>query len=181
MVQGSLENPVRVKYRYRKNSQVINKHSLENINNCYMIRNIIFAEDDEDDQFYFREVFQEINKNIQLQFVSNGNELMQMLQNFLPDMVFLDLEMPYKNGLECLVELRNNPSLNKLPVIVLSSTVRPVNIQTAYEMGASLFLHKSSTDSDYAESLKKIMSMDWNDPEEIRGKYFENNQFRSFN
>jgi len=146
-----------------------------------MIRSIVFAEDDEDDQFYFREAFYEIDKNIQVRFVSNGNQLMQLLKNFLPDLVFLDLEMPYKNGLECLVELRNNPLLNKLPAIVLSSTMRPANIQTAYEMGANLFLHKSSRYTEYSNCLKRVMSMDWNNPELIRQQHCTNMVFRAFN
>lgn len=146
-----------------------------------MIRSIVFAEDDEDDQFYFREAFHEIDKEIQVRFVSNGNDLMQLLKNFLPDLVFLDLEMPYKNGLQCLVELRNNPSLNNLPVIVLSSTMRPANIQTAYEMGANLFLHKASRYSEYSNCLKQILSMDWNNPDLIKKQYCTNMVFRSFN
>ena len=146
-----------------------------------MIRSIVFAEDDEDDQFYFREAFYEIDKNILVRFVSNGNQLMQLLKNFLPDLVFLDLEMPYKNGLECLVELRNNPLLNKLPAIVLSSTMRPANIQTAYEMGANLFLHKSSRYTEYANCLKQVMSMDWDNPELIREQYCTGMVFRAFN
>jgi len=146
-----------------------------------MIRSIVFAEDDEDDQFYFREAFHEINSEIRVRFVSNGNQLMQLLKNFLPDLIFLDLEMPYKNGLECLVELRNNPALNKLPVIVLSSTMRPANIQTSYEMGANLFLHKSSRYSEFSECLKQIMMMDWDHPELIRKQHCNDMVFRSFN
>jgi len=146
-----------------------------------MIRSIVFAEDDEDDQFYFREAFHEINKDIQVHFVSDGNQLMQLLKNFLPDLIFLDLEMPYKNGLECLVELRNNPLLNKLPVIVLSSTMRPANIQTSYEMGANLFIHKSSRYPEYSNCLKQIISMDWNYPELVREQHCTDMVFRSFN
>jgi len=146
-----------------------------------MIHNIVFAEDDEDDQFYFREVFREMDKNIHLVFVSNGHQLMHLLQNFIPDLVFLDLEMPYKNGLQCLVELRDNPLLNKLPVIVLSSTMKPSNIQTAYEMGANLFVHKSSRYSEYSECLNTIITMDWDDPETIREQYCSDTVFRSFN
>jgi CheY-like chemotaxis protein len=90
-----------------------------------MIRYIVFAEDDEDDQLYFREAFHEINKDIHLSFVSNGIQLIKLLNDFLPDLLFLDLEMPYKDGLQCLVELRDNSVSNKLPVVILSSTMNP--------------------------------------------------------
>jgi DNA-binding NarL/FixJ family response regulator len=146
-----------------------------------MIRTVVFAEDDEDDQLYFREVFREINADIQIVFVTDGNQLLQLLSNFLPDIVFLGLEMPYKNGLECLVELRRNLSSVNLPVVVFSSTTRPANIQTAYEMGAHLFLHKSSRYSEYSDCLKKILSMDWDHPEKIRDHYCNEMVYHSFN
>jgi CheY-like chemotaxis protein len=146
-----------------------------------MIRTVVFAEDDEDDQLYFREVFREINADIQIVFVTDGNQLLQLLRNFLPDIVFLDLEMPYKNGLECLVELRRNLSSVNLPVVVFSSTMRPANIQTAYEMGAHLFLHKSSRYSEYSDCLKEILSMDWDHPEKIRDNYCNQMVYHAFN
>ena len=87
-----------------------------------MIRTVVFAEDDEDDQLYFKEVFREINADIHVVFVRDGRQLLQLLRNFLPDILFLDLEMPYKNGLQCLVELRANASYADLPIVVFSST-----------------------------------------------------------
>jgi CheY-like chemotaxis protein len=146
-----------------------------------MISSVVFAEDDEDDQLYFREVFREIDPHIQIVFVRDGNQLLQLLRNFLPDLLFLDLEMPYKNGLECLVELRKDIAYNNLPVVIFSSTMRPANIQTAYEMGAHLFLHKSSTYSEYAHCLKQIVSLDWSDPEKIRNNYCTDTVYGSFN
>ena len=146
-----------------------------------MIKTIVLAEDDEDDQLYFREVFHEIDSNIKIMFVRDGNQLLQLLKNFLPDLLFLDLEMPYKNGLECLVELRKDTSYNNLPVVIFSSTMRPANIQTAYEMGAHLFLHKSSSYSECSHCLKQILSMDWNDPEKVREKHCSDAVYHSFN
>ena len=146
-----------------------------------MIKTIVFAEDDEDDQLHFKEVFYEIDADIQIVFVRDGNQLLQLLKNFLPDLLFLDLEMPYKNGLECLVELRKNIAYNNLPVVICSSTMRPANIQTAYEMGAHLFLHKSSSYSDYSYCLKQILSLNWGDPEKVRATYCTDAVYHSFN
>ena len=83
-----------------------------------VIGNIILAEDDIDDQNIFQIALQEIDSSIQTQFVSNGKELLHLLQTHKPDILFLDLEMPYKNGLECLLEIKNDPRLEKIPVIV---------------------------------------------------------------
>jgi CheY-like chemotaxis protein len=146
-----------------------------------MISNIVFAEDDEDDQLYFKEAFHEINPSVRVVFVTDGIQLSRLLKNFLPDLLFLDLEMPYRNGLQCLVELRANPCSVNLPVVVFSSTMQPANIQTAYEMGAHLFLHKSSRYSEYSDCLKKILSMDWDHPEKVRENYCRDTVYHSFN
>src|SRR6476620_9213929 len=102
------------------------------------IQSIVLADDDEDDRFVFKDVIHEVDEKVKVEIVSDGLQLMSLLKHFAPDLLFLDLEMPYKNGLECLVEIRANPLLEQLPVIVFSSTTRPANIQTAYEMGAHL-------------------------------------------
>jgi len=99
--------------------------------NTKTITSIILAEDDIDDQNIFQIALQEIDSAIQTQFVSNGKELLALLQNNIPDLLFLDLEMPYKNGLECLIEIKADTRLEKIPVIVFSSTTKPSNIQTA--------------------------------------------------
>jgi len=146
----------------------------------FFIRNVIFADDDEDDRSVFQYVINEIDPDIRIEFVSNGIQLVDLLQHFMPDMIFLDLEMPYKNGLECLVEIREHPRLNTLPVIVFSSTTRPANIQTAYEMGAHLFLIKASTVQEYKQALQTILELNWNQPEKVREQYCVNGRYTAF-
>ena len=144
------------------------------------ITNIVLAEDDIDDQNIFQIAMQEIDPSVQVQFVANGKELLQLLQNYRPDIIFLDLEMPYKNGLQCLIEIRDNPRLATLPVIVFSSTTKPANIQTAYEMGAHLFFIKPPIYSDYLSSIKAIFKLNWNDPETVREQYCVNGRYTAF-
>jgi CheY-like chemotaxis protein len=146
-----------------------------------IITNIILAEDDIDDQNIFQIALQEIDSNICTQFVSNGKELLSLLQNHRPDILFLDLDMPYKNGLECLMEMKSDPELEKIPVIVFSSTTKPSNIQTAYEMGAHLFFIKPPIYSDYLSSIKAIFKLNWNDPQAVREQYCINGRYTAFN
>jgi CheY-like chemotaxis protein len=144
------------------------------------VNHIIFAEDDADDRLFFEDVIKNYNPSIRIDFVSNGVRLMEILPNFLPDLLFLDLEMPYKNGLECLVDIRNNNRLQELPVIVFSSTTRQANIQTAYEVGAHLFLIKSPTYTEYAGSIKAALNLDWTRPDHIKEQYCVNGRYTSF-
>lgn len=145
------------------------------------ISNIILAEDDIDDQNIFQIALEEISPSIQTQFVANGKELLALLQNNKPDLLFLDLEMPYKNGLECLIEMKSNPVLEKIPVIVFSSTTKPSNIQTAYEMGAHLFFIKPPIYSDYLSSIKAIFQLSWDEPDKVREQYCINGRYTAFN
>ena len=148
--------------------------------NTKIIARVILAEDDVDDQNIFQIALEEIDSAIQAEFVSNGKELLHLLQTNKPDLLFLDLDMPYKNGLECLVEMRNDPALEKIPVVVFSSTTRPSNIQTAYEMGAHLFFIKPPVYSDYLSSIKSILKLNWNDPEVVREQYCVNGRYTAF-
>jgi CheY-like chemotaxis protein len=145
------------------------------------ISNVILAEDDIDDQNIFQIALQEVSPQIQLDFVSNGKELLETLKTHRPDILFLDLEMPYKNGLECLVEIRNDPKLEKIPVVVFSSTTKPSNIQTAYELGAHLFFIKPPVYNDYLVSIKTILALNWKDADAVRNQYCVNGRYAAFN
>jgi CheY-like chemotaxis protein len=132
------------------------------------LRSIVYADDDSDDREFFTYIIATKCSQCKLEYVSNGIQLMQLLEHIYPDLVFLDLDMPYKNGLECLVEIRKNERLADLPIIVFSSTSKPSNINTAYEMGAHLFLIKPPGFEKYTSMLEAILSMNWKQPEQIR-------------
>jgi CheY-like chemotaxis protein len=88
--------------------------------------------------------------------------------------------MPYKNGLQCLIEMQNDPELEKIPVIVFSSTTKPSNIQTAYEMGAHLFFIKPPIYSDYLSSIKAIFKLNWSNPQAVKEQYCVNGRYTAF-
>lgn len=144
------------------------------------VRSVILADDDADDHDFFRAALWEIDPSIRLDVVDNGLELLDLLSCYVPDLLFLDLEMPLKNGLECLLAIRRNPQLRALPVVVFSSTTRPANIQTAYEMGADLYLIKSHNYSDLRSSVKALLFMNWSDPARVKEQYRVNERYTAF-
>ena len=144
------------------------------------INTVILADDDIDDIDIFKEAISAIDGNIKLEVVKNGKELMSLLRHMLPDLLFLDLEMPQKNGLECLVEIRGDEKLKDIPTIVFSSTTRQSNIQTAYEMGGHLFLVKSPVYSELTAAIKAVVLLEWSDPEAIKNQYCINNRYAAF-
>lgn len=154
--------------------------NLTSKNTTHPVRSVLLADDDTDDHDFFRTALREVDPAIRLDIVKNGQELLQLLSYYVPDLLFLDLEMPLKNGLECLLEIRRHPRLNALPVVVFSSTTRPSNIETAYAMGADLYFIKSHTYSDLLSSVRAMLAMDWSDPARVKEQYRVNDRYTAF-
>ena len=86
---------------------------------------MILADDDIDDCLLFNEALNSVAPSVKLSIVNNGEQLMQLLYNSegdLPEALFLDLNMPRKNGYECLPLIKKNDKLSKLKVIVHSTS-----------------------------------------------------------
>jgi CheY-like chemotaxis protein len=144
------------------------------------IHSIIVADDDSDDRLFLEDVLYELAPAKSVTSVKDGQELLSLFMHFIPDILFLDLEMPLKNGLECLKEIRNNPATKELPIVVFSSTNREYNIDVAYEMGAHLFLSKPSSYDDLKLAIQTILSFDWSNPAAITKQYYVNGVYQPF-
>lgn len=87
--------------------------------------NILLAEDDIDDQFFFEKALKQVPIEAKLTILNNGDQLMEYLKvniKNIPDIIFLDISMPRKTGIECLVEILENELLNKIPIVMLSTS-----------------------------------------------------------
>lgn len=118
---------------------------------------ILLADDDEDDRYFFRKIIDELPFQTQLTTAEDGQKLMDYLllnSTKLPDVLFLDYNMPRKNGFECLVAIKLNPKLQKLPVIIYSTYVHEDLADMLYEHGAYFYIRKA----ELAE-LKKLLNM----------------------
>jgi CheY-like chemotaxis protein len=113
--------------------------------------NILFADDDVDDRFFFEKALREIPMETNLTMVLDGELLMNYLAEHLeqlPDVLFLDLSMPRKSGFECLAEIRENAKLKDMPVVMFSTSyTRDKNyeqsmVKILYQMGAQDFIRK---------------------------------------
>jgi CheY-like chemotaxis protein len=148
--------------------------------NQKVIQSIVLADDDSDDHHFFKEALAEASPATALTIVKDGKELLDLLQHYLPDLLFLDLDMPVKNGLECLQEIRSNEKTKSIGVVVFSSTTRPANIETAYEMGADLFYIKPSNYNELLSSIKAIIHLDWSNPLTIKSQYYIEGKYTAF-
>jgi CheY-like chemotaxis protein len=99
---------------------------------------IILAEDDAGDRMLFEEALNEVNAKTELVTAEDGVELMSTLDQTVPPkphVIFLDLNMPLKNGFECLKEIRDTPKLKEIPVVVFSTTDNPNTVDATYALG----------------------------------------------
>jgi CheY-like chemotaxis protein len=106
---------------------------------------VLLADDDDDDCFFFNQILTSLPVATALTVVRDGEQLMDLLQqegNTLPDIVFLDLNMPRLSGYECLVELKRDPQLIHLPVIILSTFILPELQERLYSLGAMRCVQK---------------------------------------
>lgn len=123
---------------------------------CTTPLNLLLADDDLDDAMFFEEALAELPISSQLKIVNDGEKLMQLLTTeaiVLPDIIFLDLNMPRKTGIECLSEIKLNENLKTLPVIIYSTSLDDEVVNLLYEKGAYHYIQKPGEFSE----LKKVI------------------------
>lgn len=155
-------------------------HPLRNFNALEMIYSILLAEDNLEHCFFFRRAIKEIAPDIQVNEVHDGDSLIELLESYLPDLLFLDLAMPCKNGIQCIQEIRDDRAYDHLPIIVFTVSTQDHSIQTAYGFGANLYFVKPENYDSLISSLRKILELNWSDPKSITDKYFHNNKYAAF-
>lgn len=110
------------------------------------VLDILIADDDLDDRFLFGIALKEVPIPSRLSSVSNGQQLMDYLAantKNLPDVVILDLNMPLKNGNECLVEIKRAETLKHLPIVIYSTSLQDEVADILYQNGAHFYLQKT--------------------------------------
>lgn len=125
---------------------------------------IFLADDDSDDRAMFEEVIEEIDATIQLFCAEDGMVLLQLLNTEkypLPHLIFLDLNMPNKNGKECLDEIRKSEHLKNIPIVIYSTSSSPKDIEDTFEKGANLYVRKPSSFNELRKITKEVLCMDW--------------------
>ncbi len=124
---------------------------------------ILFVDDDSDEMYLFKEALEHTGLNISLSNAQNGNQLKEYLFNkTLPDLVFLDINMPYKDGLESLIEIRSNPLLDKLKIIIYSTTKVKNIVHACFNAGADLFVLKPDDFDGMVKVIGSVCKRNWN-------------------
>jgi CheY-like chemotaxis protein len=121
---------------------------------------ILLADDDEADRLLFTEAFLELKIRTIVQTVNNGIELLQYLNEkdaLLPDLLFLDLNMARKDGLQCLKEIRGNDKLKNISVVIYSTSSNENDIEETFLNLANLYLTKPANFNFLKQLLEKAI------------------------
>jgi CheY-like chemotaxis protein len=132
-------------------------------NNAHKPITILMADDDRDDCLLVRKAFEASRLVNDLRFVEDGEELMDYLRRRgkyadapRPGLILLDLNMPRKDGREALKEIKDNPDLREIPVVVLTTSKSEEDIFRSYNLGANSYITKPVTFEGLVDVMKAL-------------------------
>jgi CheY-like chemotaxis protein len=127
---------------------------------------ILMADDDEDDRMLAREALEECRLANNLHFVEDGEELMDYLchrgqysisaNSPRPGLILLDLNMPRKDGREALQEIKADPDLRQIPIVILTTSQAEEDIYRTYDLGANSYITKPVTFESLVDVMKAL-------------------------
>ena len=125
---------------------------------------VLLADDDEDDCLFFRDAFSEMKIKTTVKTVNDGAQLMDYLnnpENRLPNVLFLDINMPRKGGMECLAEIRGSARLKDLSVAMYSTSASEEDIEETFVKGANVYIKKPNDFATLKKVLGEVISINW--------------------
>ena len=130
----------------------------------YDALHILLADDDEDDRLFFKDAIEEVKVKTVVRIVEDGVQLLDYLNKpdiSLPNVVFLDLNMPRKNGMECLKEIRSDHKLKDLSVVIYSTSASEEDIEATFVRGANVYIKKPNDFDELKRVLGQVLSLNW--------------------
>lgn len=133
-------------------------------------KHIVLADDDSDDRELFVEAIGEIDAAAKVLTVEDGDKLMSALKGLttIPDIIFLDVNMPRKSGKECIAEIKRDSRLTGVPIVIYSTTLNKKDIDDAWTKGALCFMRKPDSYTKLKSILTEIVTTDFQKAERDR-------------
>jgi CheY-like chemotaxis protein len=125
---------------------------------------VLLADDDEDDRLFFSDAFEELKINTVVKTVNDGVELMKYLlhkPNMIPHILFLDLNMPFKTGLECLAEIKSQAHLKDMAIAIYSTSASEKEIEETFVQGANVYIKKPGDFGTLKKVLGEVIAINW--------------------
>lgn len=125
---------------------------------------VTLADDDEDDRLLFTDAFDELKINTVVSTFNNGQLLMDFLNNpesVLPHIIFLDLNMPIKNGIDCLKEIKQNERLKNIAIAIYSTSSSDDDVENTFVLGANVYIKKPADFNTLKKILNDVVTVNW--------------------
>lgn len=125
---------------------------------------ILLADDDEDDRNFFNDAIKELKMDNKVTIFNDGTALMNYLEHpdsSLPHILFLDLNMPCRSGLDCLKDIRANSKFKDLSIAIYSTSSSEKDIEEAFIEGANIYIKKPNDFSKLRKVIKDVINMNW--------------------
>lgn len=125
---------------------------------------VVLADDDEDDRLFFSEAFDELKMQTKVDIYKDGVALMLALNksdSILPNILFLDLNMPMKSGLECLKEIKTNQRFKDIAIAIYSTSASEEDIEDTFVNGANIYIKKPNNFNTLKKILSDVVTMNW--------------------
>jgi CheY-like chemotaxis protein len=125
---------------------------------------ILLVDDDQDDRSIFNDALSELKIETSLTLLEDGRDLVGYLENpksKRPDILFLDLNMPYKSGVECLREIRQIDKFKDLSVAIYSTSNSEKDMEDTFINGANIYIRKPNDFTQLKKVLTEVLSINW--------------------
>jgi CheY-like chemotaxis protein len=126
-----------------------------------MVSSILLVDDDLDDIDFFQEALGEVDKLVSFFSAKNGRRALELLseqRTNRPDMIFLDINMPEMNGWNCLTELKKNPMLSGIPVVMYSTSASESEVEMASTLGAVGMYRKPDRFQELKNLIRRLIA-----------------------
>jgi CheY-like chemotaxis protein len=125
------------------------------------MRNILLVDDDPDELDLFKSAIEEIPLELKVSYATNCDDLTSVLSKYNPDIIFMDINMPGLNGIDCLKLIRKKEAYKNLPIIMYSTSNNKKYIEQCYEQKANFYVVKSYTFDGITRAINRVLSKDW--------------------
>jgi DNA-binding response OmpR family regulator len=124
-------------------------------------KDVLLAEDDHDDVEFFQSAIRDTTIPVELRHAKDGEELFLELKRAVPNLLFLDIQMPCKDGISCILEIRKNRKYDRLPVVMFSSLSHKSYVDKTYRYGANYYVVKPTSVAALTQRLQYLLSVEW--------------------
>ena len=123
---------------------------------------LLLADDDDDDRLFFSDAILELAVTVNLTLVKDGEELMKLLTDdsyTVPHVIFLDINMPLKNGTECLREIKCNDKLKHIPIVMFTTAYSHQLVNELHSGGVKYFIQKPNNFEQLKLVIERALSL----------------------